>query len=70
MNAKMLSDLCLSAYRRLYFEDETADDSVQTLREAWEEQRSKPGITVIRIASRNVLSNIFTKFRNYIKQPH
>ena len=60
----------LSAYRRLYFEDETVDDSVQALREAWEEQRSKPGITTIRIARRNVLSNIFTKFPSYIKQPH
>ena len=38
MTPAELSDLRLSAYRRLYFEDETVDDSVHTLREAWGEQ--------------------------------
>ena len=41
-----LSALRLSAYRRLYFEDATMDDSVQALHEAWKE--SEEGIAACR----------------------
>ena len=46
MTPAELSALRLSAYRRLYFEDATMDDSVQALHEAWKE--AEEGIAACR----------------------